>query len=98
MNKTELIDAAAERAGVSKKDAGAVIDAMFAEISRAVAKGGDKVVIPGMISFEQVHRNARKGFNPQTKEPLEIPASTSVKITAGAKLKAYAKGTQAPPD
>ena len=98
MNTTELVDAAAERAGVSKKDAGAVIDAMFVEISRAVARGGEKVVIPGMVSFEQVQRKARKGFNPQTNEPLEIPASSAVKITAGAKLKAYAKGTQAPPD
>lgn len=97
MNKTELIDATAERAGVSKKDAGAVIDAMFAEISNVVAKGGDKVVIPGMISFEQVQRKARTGFNPQTGEKLEIPASPAVKVTAGAKLKAYAKGTQTPP-
>jgi len=97
MNKTELVDAVAGRAEVSKKDAAAVIDAMFVEISRAVAAGGDKVTIPGMISFERVERKARKGFNPQTGSPLDIPASNAVKITAGAKLKAYAKGTQAPP-
>lgn len=97
MNKTELVDAVSERTGVSKKDAGSVIDAMFVEISHVVAKGGDKVTIPGYVSFEQVDRKARKGFNPQTKEPIEIPASTAVKITAGAKLKSYAKGVQPPP-
>ncbi len=97
MNKTELVDAVADRAGVSKKDAGAVIDAMFVEISRAVAAGDQKVTIPGMVSFEQVDRKARKGFNPQTGAEIQIPASTAVKITAGAKLKAYAKGDTPPP-
>jgi DNA-binding protein HU-beta len=97
MNKTELVDAVAERAEVSKKDAAAVIDAMFVEISRAVAKGEEKVTIPGMVSFEQVDRKARKGFNPQTGAEIEIPASKAVKITAGAKLKAYAKGTTPAP-
>ncbi len=97
MNKTELVDAVAERTGVSKKDAAAVIDGMFVEISQVVARGGEKVTIPGMVSFEQVARKARKGFNPQTGEPIQIAASNAVKITAGAKLKAYAKGDQAPP-
>ncbi len=97
MNKTELVDAVSERTGVSKKDAGAVIDGMFIEISQVVAGGGEKVTIPGMLSFERVARKARKGFNPQTGEEIMIAASNAVKITAGAKLKAYAKGTQTPP-
>ncbi len=97
MNKTELVDQIAERTGVPKKDVGAVIDGLFIEVSHVVAKGGDKVTIPGFISFEQVDRKARKGFNPQTQEPITIPASTAVKVTAGNKLKAYAKGTEAPP-
>lgn len=91
MNKTELVDAVAEESGVSKKDAGAVIDAMFATISNCVSKG-DKVTIPGMVSFDQVDRKARKGFNPQTGEAIQIPASKAIKIQAGAKLKAAAKG------
>jgi DNA-binding protein HU-beta len=91
MNKTELIDAVAESTGVSKKDVGAVIDGMFAEVSDSVAKG-NKVTIPGMVSFDQVDRKARKGFNPQTQEPIDIPASKAIKISAGAKLKAAAKG------
>ena len=97
MNKTELIDQVAHRTGLSKKDVGAVIDGLFVEVSRVVARGEDKVTIPGFVSFEQVERKARKGFNPQTGEPIMIPASTAVKVTAGNKLKAYAKGTEAPP-
>lgn len=91
MNKTELVDAVAEETGVSKKDVGAVIDGMFDQVCKSVANG-DKVAIPGMISFEQVHRKARKGFNPQTGEPIDIAASMAVKVSAGAKLKAAAKG------
>ncbi len=91
MNKTELIDAVAAGADVSKKDAGAVIDAMFAVVMDKVSKG-EKIAIPGLISFEQVDRKARKGFNPQTGEPIQIPASKAIKVTAGSKLKAAAKG------
>lgn len=90
MNKTELIDAVADGAGVSKKDAGAVIDEMFAVVMKGVA-GGEKISIPGIISFEQVDRKARKGFNPQTKQPIDIPASKAIKVSAGSKLKAAAK-------
>lgn len=92
MNKTELIDAVAADADVSKKDAGAVIDAMFTVVMDNVAKG-EKVAIPGLISFEQVDRKARKGFNPQTGEPIQIPASKAIKVTAGSKLKKAAKGS-----
>ena len=97
MNKTELIDQIADRTGVSKKDVGAVIDGFFVEVSRVVAKGDEKVTIPGFVTFEQVDRKARKGFNPQTQEPITIEASTAVKVTAGNKLKAYAKGSEQPP-
>lgn len=91
MNKTELIDAVAEGAEVSKKDAGAVIDEMFSVVMAKVSKG-EKVSIPGVISFEQVDRKARQGFNPQTGEPMPIPASKAMKITAGSKMKAAGKG------
>ena len=97
MNKTELIDQIAERTGVPKKDVGAVIDGLFVEVSRVIAKGDDKVTIPGFVSFEQVNRKARKGFNPQTGEPITIPAANAVKVTAGNKLKSYARGTETPP-
>ncbi len=91
MNKTELIDAVADAAEVSKKDAGAVIDEMFSIVMKKVSKG-EKVSIPGVIAFEQVDRKARQGFNPQTGEAMPIPASKAVKITAGSKMKAAGKG------
>lgn len=97
MNKTELIDQIADRTGVSKKDVGAVIDGLFIQVSQVVAKGDEKVTIPGFVTFEQVERSSRTGFNPQTGEQITIPAGTAVKVTAGSKLKAYAKGTDAPP-
>ncbi len=90
MNKTDLVDAVASDTGVSKKDVGAVIDSMFASVCDAVSKG-EKVAIPGMLTFEQVDRKARTGFNPQTKEPMPIPAGKAVKVSAGAKLKAAGK-------
>jgi DNA-binding protein HU-beta len=97
MNKTELIDQIADRTGVPKKDVGAVIDGLFVEVSKVVAKGDEKVTIPGFVTFEQVTRSARTGFNPQTGEQMPIPAGTAVKVTAGSKLKAFAKGTDSPP-
>ncbi|MER6443588.1 HU family DNA-binding protein, partial [Streptomyces sp. NPDC001185] len=48
--------------------------------------------IPGFLSFERTHRAARTARNPQTGEPLEIPAGYSVKVSAGSKLKEAAKG------
>ncbi len=92
MNKTELIAAVSESTGLSRKDVGTVIDAVVDEVTSVVAKGDEKVTIPGLASFERVDRPARKGFNPQTKEPLEIPASKGVKVTALKKLKDAARG------
>ncbi len=97
MNKSQLVDRISDRTGVSKKDVGDVIEGMFVEVSHVVANGGDKLTLPGFLSFEQVKRAERKGFNPQTKEPITIPAGTAVKVSAGARLKAYAKGTEQPP-
>jgi DNA-binding protein HU-beta len=92
MNRTELVAALAERAEVTRKDADAVL-AAFAEITgEVVAKGDEKVTIPGFLTFERTHRAARTARNPQTGEPIEIPAGHSVKVSAGSKLKEAAKG------
>lgn len=91
MNKSELVDAVSADTGLSKKDVGTVIDAFFSTVCDSVSKG-EKVAIPGFLTFEQVDRKARNGFNPQTKEPIPIPAGKAVKVTAGAKLKAAGKG------
>lgn len=90
MNKSELVDAVASDTGVSKKDVTAVIDGFFSTVCATVEKG-EKVTVPGMLTVEQVERKARTGFNPQTKQPIEIPAGKAVKVSAGAKLKAAGK-------
>ncbi len=86
MNKTELIAAAAEKAGMSKKDTEAVINATLAAITAAL-KDGDKVQLVGFGSFEVKNRAARTGLNPRTKEPVEIPASKVPAFKAGKALK-----------
>ena len=91
MNKSELIGAMAESAGVSNKDAGACLDAFFEVVAAEVAAGDAKVSVPGWISFEQISRAARAGRNPATGETIQIAASKGVKVSAGSKLKAAAK-------
>ena len=91
MNKSDLIAAMADKAGVSNKDAGACLDAMFDVVADAVAAGNEKVTVPGWISFEQTVRKARMGRNPQPGEAISIPATKAVKVSAGSKLKAAAK-------
>lgn len=86
MNKTELINAVAERAGVTKKDTEAVISATIDAITTALA-AGDKVQLTGFGSFEVKERAARVGRNPRTGEATEIPASRVPSFKAGKALK-----------
>ena len=74
MNKTELIAAAAERSGMTKKDAEQVIGAAFDVIVAQLQKG-EKVQISGFGTFEVKEREKRIGRNPHTKEAIEIPAT-----------------------
>ena len=74
MNKTELIAAAAEAAGIAKKDAERVIDAAFDQIVFQLAQG-KKVQITGFGTFEAKNRKPRVGRNPQTRETIQIPAT-----------------------
>jgi len=82
MNKAELIEAVAEKADVSKKDADAVVTAAIESIMECVA-GGDKVSLVGFGSFEPRDRKARDGRNPKTGETLKIPATTVPAFSAG---------------
>jgi len=97
MNKSELVDAIAGRTGVSKSDVDATLKGLFEVVAQTVSKGGEKITIPGFISFEQGHRAARQGRNPQTGETIQVAAANTVKVSAGAKLKAIAAGKEAPP-
>ena len=74
MNKTELTAAAAQAAGVTKKDAERVLNAALDIITASLVSGG-KVQLSGFGSFEIKDREARVGRNPRTKETIDIPAT-----------------------
>ena len=86
MNKTELINAVAEAADVSKKDTAAVINAAIEVITKAMAKE-DKVQIIGFGTFETRKRAARTSINPRTQEKVKVPASKVPAFKAGQALK-----------
>ena len=84
MNKTELIAAVAEQAEMSKKDAEA---AVTIDVISEALRQGEKVQLVGFGSFEVKVRAERMGRNPQTKEPIPIPASKAPVFKAGKALK-----------
>lgn len=86
MNKAELIAAAAEQAGLSKKDTEAAINAAIDAIVASL-KQGDKVQLVGFGAFEVKARAARIGRNPRTKEQIEIPSSKIPVFKPGKALK-----------
>jgi len=86
MNKTELINAVAEKACLSKKDYDAAVVEVFDAISEALAQG-EKVQLVGFGSFEVKSRAARMGRNPRSKEQIEIPATKVPVFKAGKALK-----------
>ena len=86
MNKTELIAAAAESTGMTKKDAERVLNAAINAITASLRKG-EKVQLSGFGTFEVKEREARMGRNPKTKEPMEIPATRVPGFKASKALK-----------
>ena len=86
MNKTELIAAVAESAGLTKKDTERVVNACLDAITVAL-QHGDKVQISGFGTFEVKDREARIGRNPHTKEAIEIPATKVPGFKASKTLK-----------
>ncbi|MGI6035714.1 MAG: HU family DNA-binding protein [Limnochordia bacterium] len=86
MTKGDLIDSVAEKAAITKKDAGRVVDAVFNTIMEALAQG-DKVQLVGFGTFEVRHRAARTGRNPQTGETIDIEARNMPVFRAGKSLK-----------
>lgn len=86
MNKNELIAAVAEKAGLTKGDAGEAVDATFAAITSSL-KSGDDVKILGFGNFSVTQRAATTGRNPRTGETIQIKASKSPKFKAGKGLK-----------
>ena len=86
MNKTELVVAVAEQAGLSKKDAEAAVKA-FTDVVAEALKAGDKIQLVGFGTFEVSERAAREGRNPRTGETMTIEASKTPKFKAGKALK-----------
>ena len=85
MNKTEFINAVAEKSGLSKVDEKKAVEAFVETVSSELKEGG-KVALLGFGSFSVAEKSARKGVDPKTKQPIEIPARKSVKFKAGAEL------------
>lgn len=86
MNKSELVSSVAQEADITKKDAEKAVNAVFASIEKALAKG-DKVQLVGFGTFEVRERAARKGRNPQTGAEIEIAAAKIPAFKAGKALK-----------
>ena len=86
MTKNEFVDQVADRAGLSKKDAGDAVDAVLETIEAALKRGSD-ISFSGFGKFSVSDRNAREGRNPATGETIQIAASRVPKFTAGAALK-----------
>jgi DNA-binding protein HU-beta len=92
MNKGELVAAIADSAGVSQKDAGACVDALFETIAAQVS-AGNEVSITGWLKAQKANTSARVGRNPQTGATIQVPAGTRTKLTVGSKLKAAGKAS-----
>lgn len=86
MNKTEFITKVAEVTGFTKKDSTIFVDAAIDVITEALINK-EKISFTGFGTLEPTVRAARKGVNPQTKLPIDIPESNSVHFKVGATLK-----------
>jgi DNA-binding protein HU-beta len=84
--KADVINAIAEQAGISKKEAAAAFDAFVGYVSDHCQRG-ERCTIPGLGSFSISSRSAREGRNPRTNEKISIPASKNVRFKAGKDLR-----------
>lgn len=95
MNKAELIDAIAQKAQVTKKDADAVLSSALEVVIETVSTG-DKVTLVGFGTFEARERQAREGRNPSTGKPIQIPATKVPAFSAGKLFKEKVAPTKVP--
>ncbi|MGI6578118.1 MAG: HU family DNA-binding protein [Eubacteriales bacterium] len=91
MNKTDFVNAVAEKANLSKKDAEKALNAVLDVIKETLAEG-EKIQLVGFGSFEVRDRAARIGHNPRTKEVIEIPATRLPVFKPGKALKSAVEG------
>jgi DNA-binding protein HU-beta len=85
MNKSHLVDALADSAGLTKADASRALDALFGSdgVIAVALRGDQRVQITGFGTFEAKHRKARMGRNPRTGATIQIPASKTPGFRAG---------------
>ena len=88
--KSEFVDKVASKSGLSKKDAGAAVDAVITSIEESL-QAGDEVSFTGFGKFHVANRGAREGRNPRTGETMTIAASRVPRFTAGSGLKKAVK-------
>jgi len=86
MNKSDLVSAIAEKSGMTKKDSEKALQAFLDVVTEELEKGG-KVQLVGFGTFDVAERKAREGRNPQTGEPMTIPASKAPRFKVGKSLK-----------
>ncbi|MDY2941287.1 MAG: HU family DNA-binding protein [Varibaculum sp.] len=86
VNRSSLVSQIAQRASLTKVQADAALSA-FQDVLIESMKNGESVKVTGLMSVERVHRAARTGRNPHSKQIIQIPARDGVKITPGSTLK-----------
>jgi DNA-binding protein HU-beta len=91
LTKSELIDQVADRAELTKADAGRAVEALLATVEDALRRGSD-VTVSGFGKFHVSERGARLGVNPRTGERIQIAASRVPRFTAGSSLKSAVRG------
>lgn len=97
MNKSELIDAMAADAGISKAAAKAALESFVSNVTTTLSKKDGKISLVGFGTFSVSERAARQGINPATKQPINIAAKTVAKFKAGAELATAVAGSAAKP-
>ena len=97
MTKAELVEEVARAAELTKKDSEVVVDEVFQNIIRAL-KSGEKIELRGFGSFRVRQRDARRGRNPKTGEPVDIPAKSVPYFKPGKELKELINDGAAGPD
>ena len=86
MNKAELVKVVSNETGITKKDAGNVVNAIIDSITDALSNG-EKVTLVGFVTFQLIEKKARRGVNPQTGETIQIPAKKVPKFVPGKSLR-----------
>ncbi|GBD26025.1 DNA-binding protein HU [bacterium HR30] len=93
MTKSQLVQKLADAAGITKKQADTVLQTLV-DLTVNTVKKGDPVKIPGLGIFRKVQTKARTGRNPQTGEPIKIPARKKVRFTVAKSFKESVLGAK----